>query len=74
MYCKYCKLLRLTVLNCFKFSKIFCFPNYLFFPASVLRAIHSIDICKVKIKNIRNMHAVLTNQITDVWHFNDNKN
>ena len=22
-------------------------------------------------KNIRNMHAILTNQITDIWHFND---
>ena len=33
----------------------------------------SIDIWTVAVKNIRNMHAVLTNQITDILHFNDNK-
>ena len=33
---------------------------------------HSIDICAVAIKNIRNMYAVLTNQIADILHFNDN--
>ena len=27
----------------------------------------------VAIKNIRNMHAVSTNQIADILHFNDNK-
>ena len=32
---------------------------------------HSIDICTVAIKNIRNMHAVSTNQIADILHFND---
>ena len=62
--------MTLDSLNCFRFLKKFCFPNKLFFPASILRGIHSIDICMVKIKN-RNMHTVLTNQITDIWHFND---
>ena len=32
---------------------------------------HSIDICTVAIKNIRNMHAVATNQIADILDFND---
>ena len=35
---------------------------------------HSIDICTVAIKNIRNMHAVSTNQIADILHFNDKGN
>ena len=35
---------------------------------------HSIDICTVPIKNIRNMHAVSTNQVADILHFNDNDN
>ena len=36
---------------------------------------HSIDICTVALKNIRNMQAVSTNQIADILHFNDkNKN
>ena len=48
-------------LNCFEFFKIFCFQNELFFPVSILRAIHTIDICAVKRKYIRNMHAALTN-------------
>ena len=30
---------------------------------------HSIDICTVAIKNTRNIHAVLTNQIADVLFF-----
>ena len=29
-------------------------------------------ICTVAIKNIKNMHAVSTNQIADILHFNDN--
>ena len=33
---------------------------------------HSIDICTVAIKHIRNVHAVSANQIADVLHFNDN--
>ena len=32
---------------------------------------HSIDICTVGNKNIRNMHAVSTNHIADILHFND---
>ena len=35
--------------------------------------LHSIDICTVPIKNIRNMHAVSTNQIADILRFNDRK-
>ena len=57
--------MTLDGLDCFEFFQCF------YFPASILRAIHSIDICTVKIKNIRNMYAILTNQITDIWHFND---
>ena len=41
-------------------------------PASLSCVSHSIDICTVAIKNIRNMHAVSTNQIADILHFNDN--
>ena len=33
---------------------------------------HSIDICTVVIKNIKNIHAVSTNQIADILHYNDN--
>ena len=32
---------------------------------------HSIDICTVAIKSIRNMHVVSTNQIADILNFND---
>ena len=39
----------------------------------ISRASYPIDICTVAIKNIRNMHAVLTNQIADILNFNDNK-
>ena len=42
------------------------------YPASVSCVSHSIDICTVAIKNIRHMHAVTSNQIADVVHFNDN--
>ena len=63
--------MTLDGLDCFTFPKIICFPNELLFPATILRAVYSIDICTVKIKNIGNMHAVLTNQITDIWHFNN---
>ena len=41
--------------------------------ASLSCASHSIDICTVAIKNIRNVHAVSTNQIADILHFNDKK-
>ena len=64
--------MTLDGLDCFKFFKIFCFPNELFFLASISHAIHSIDICTVKIKNIRNIYTVLTNQIIDIWYFNGN--
>ena len=40
--------------------------------ASLSCVLHFIDICTVAIKNIRNMHGVSTNQITDLLHFNDN--
>ena len=43
-------------------------------PASLSCVSYSIDICTVAIKNIRNMHAVSTNQIADILHFNDNGN
>ena len=29
-------------------------------------------ICTVAVKNIRNMHTVSTNKITDILHFNNN--
>ena len=41
------------------------------YPASLSCVSHSIDICTVAIKNIRNVHAVSTNQIVDILHFND---
>ena len=46
--------------------------NVLYIPPSFLAFHNSIDICKVTIKNIKNMHAVSTNQIADILHFNDN--
>ena len=63
--------MTLDGLDSFELFKTFYFPDELYFPASILRAIHSIDICTVKIKRIRYMHAVFTNQITHIWHFND---
>ena len=32
---------------------------------------HSIDICTIAIENIRNMHAVSTDQIADILHSKD---
>ena len=52
------------VLGYYKFK---CFV----YPASLSCVSHSIDICTVAIKNIRNMRAVSTNQIADILHFND---
>ena len=52
------------VLGYYKFK---CFV----YPASLSCVSHSIDICTVAIKNIRNMHAVSTNQIAVIFHFND---
>ena len=48
--------------------KFICFV----YPALLFCVSRFIDICTVAIKNIRNMHAVSTNQIADVLHFNDN--
>ena len=42
------------------------------YPASLSRVSHPIDICTVAINNIRNMHAVSTNQIADILYLNDN--
>ena len=42
------------------------------YPSSLSRVSHSINICTVAIKNIRNMHAVSTSQIANILHFNDN--
>ena len=43
---------------------------------SRLAFLHSdfIDVCTVVIRNIKNMHAVLTSQIADTLHNNDNRN
>ena len=49
-----------------------CKLKYLLCPAQLSYISHSIDICTVVIKNIRNMNAVLTNQVADILHFNDN--
>ena len=40
------------------------------YPASLSCVAHSIDLCNVTIKSIRNMHAV-ANQIADILHFNE---
>ena len=45
--------------------------KYFVYLASLSYVSHFIDICIVAIKNIRNMHAVSTNQITDILYFND---
>ena len=42
------------------------------YSASLSSARHSIYIYTVAIKNIKKMHAVLTNQIADFLHFKDN--
>ena len=52
------------VLGYYKFK---CFV----YPTSLSCVSHCTDICTVAIKNIRNMHAVSTNQIADILHFND---
>ena len=78
LYCKHCKFWRLTVDIVSNFFKFFVFQRNYFFLASILGAMHCIDICIVKIENIRNMDTnmdnILTNQITDVWHFSDRIN
>ena len=40
-------------------------------PAQLSYVSHSIDICTVAIKNIRNMYAVSTYQLADILHFNN---
>ena len=57
--------LHMYVLGSYK-SKCFVYPASLSFVS------HSIDICTVAIKNLRNMHAVSTSQIADILHFNYN--
>ena len=47
--------------------KLKCFE----YPTSLSCVSHSVDICSVAIQNIRNMHAVSTNQIADILHFKD---
>ena len=64
--------MTLDGLDCFKYIQIFCFPNELLFSRLDFTCKHSNDIYTVKIKIIRNIHAVLANQNTDIWHFNDN--
>ena len=44
----------------------------LVYPTLLSSVSHSIAIHTVVIKNIRNMHAVSTNQIADILHFNNN--
>ena len=51
----------------FGYYKFKCFV----YPASLSCVSNSNVICTAAIKNIRNMHAVSTNQITDILHFND---
>ena len=55
---------------CFRLSqyKFKCF----IYPTSLSCVLHIIDICTVAIKNIRKKHAVSTNQVADILHFNDN--
>ena len=45
---------------------MFAFSSWLW------RVLRSVVICIVANKNIRNMHADLVSQITDILHFNDN--
>ena len=42
------------------------------YPTQLSRVSHSIDTCTLAIRYIRNMHAVSTNQIADILHFNNN--
>ena len=46
--------------------------NVLYIPPRLSAFSHSIDICTIAIKNVRNMHPVSTNQIADILNFNDN--
>ena len=49
------------------YCKFKCF----LYPVLLSCVSHSIDLFKVAIKNIKNMHVILTNQIADILHFND---
>ena len=49
------------------YYKLKCFV----YPASLSCVSHSIYICTVAIKNIRNMHTVSASQVADILHFND---
>ena len=50
----------------------FAFDDFLVIDLSIVS--HSVDVCHVATKYIRNMHAVLTNQITYiVGHYNNSK-
>ena len=53
------------VLGQYKFK---CFA----YPTKLSCVSYIIDFCTVAIENVRNMHAVITNQIADILHFNDN--
>ena len=59
-------------LKIFYFWKIFEFYTWFAPGYCISHDSHSIDICTVEIKNIRNMHAISANQIADIFHFNDN--
>ena len=50
---------------------LYTFKCFLY-PTSLSCVSHYINICTVTIKNIRNMHAVSTNQIANILHFNNN--
>ena len=60
-----CPTLHMYILGQPKFK---CFV----YPALLSSVSHSINICTVAIKNIRNMHAVSTNQVADILHVKDN--
>ena len=53
---------------CFRLAQI---QNASYFPVWISCVSHSINICTVTIKNVGNIHAVSTNQIPDILHFND---
>ena len=42
------------------------------FPVQPLSVSHSTDVCTAEVKNIRNMHVLSANQISDIFQFNDN--
>ena len=45
--------------------------GYFLYPAYLSWLSHSIGICTIAIKNMKNMHAVSTNEIVNIFHFND---